>query len=258
MAEIHAVTRERHGNLRWHKPVNFSAFARDTVVVLASHELAKAMQALPVAFMMKEELCLPVAVLGLQAEQNLFVAADGSWLGKYIPLQYRTHPFRLLRRSEQEDYILCINEAQANLTGSGPGEPFFGDDGKPAPAVGDITNQLMHFEKDRTVSRRRYEQLKQLELVEPWPIKVQKPDGSETGLAGLYRVNETRLRELSGEEMVALRDTGAFMVLYAQLLSMQNLMVLGELAARQMRPEPQQATSAQFGDNGLISFDNLR
>ncbi|MGM0760015.1 MAG: SapC family protein [Thermodesulfobacteriota bacterium] len=43
--------------------------------------------------MHQQETYIPVLLTGLGSEQNLFVNADGKWIGNYLPACVRTGPF---------------------------------------------------------------------------------------------------------------------------------------------------------------------
>ena len=52
----------------------------------------------------------PVALLGLNAGQNLFVDAAGKWQASYVPAIIRRYPFALTPRGTDGQYIVCLDE----------------------------------------------------------------------------------------------------------------------------------------------------
>jgi len=55
-------------------------------------------------------------------------------------------------------------------------------------------------------------------------------DAGEQNVAGLFRIDEAALNQLPAEAFMELRDAGALLCAYCQLLSMQHLQTLGQLA----------------------------
>jgi hypothetical protein len=63
-------------------------------------------------------------------------------------------------------------------------------------------------------------------------VRPSPPDSKSSCIKveGLYRIDEVALNALSAEPFQEVRAAGALPVAYCQLLSMQHLAVLGELA----------------------------
>lgn len=85
MADYHVIIREQHGHQYWLKQSSYRFASSDALCPLVAQELPTAVLSLPIGFIAEEEHFVPVAVQGLAAGQNLFVAADGRWLTSYIP-----------------------------------------------------------------------------------------------------------------------------------------------------------------------------
>lgn len=85
MANLQAVSKERHADKRWQWYSSYSFAASDAVAALVVRELPKALMSLPIGFISIEDRCVPVAVQGLVGGQNLLVAPDGRWLGTMCP-----------------------------------------------------------------------------------------------------------------------------------------------------------------------------
>ena len=79
MPNYHVITRERHGAKRWLRYTGYAFAMREAVMPLALAELAKAALSLPIGFIAQGDGFVPAAVMSLQPEKNLFVAADGRW-----------------------------------------------------------------------------------------------------------------------------------------------------------------------------------
>ena len=262
MSSIHPVTVSRHGNQRWQRYSNYAFAAQDAVCPLVAQELPRALMSLPIGFVATAEGFAPVAVLGLQAGQNLFVAPDGRWLGDYVPATYRGYPFGLAN-TEDGQQVLCIDEA-SGLLRDGEGEPFFAEAGNPSKPLADVLDFLTQVASNRQATQRACAMLQAHGLLQPWPIKVLGEKG-EQDVTGLFRIDEAALNSLPAVAFMAVRDAGALSLAYCQLLSMQHLVQLGELArahAQAVQQKAAQSPSAELdlaflNQSGTFSFGSL-
>ena len=221
------ITFERHAAQRWLRPAGHSFTAQDATALLTLAELPQAALHLPIAFVLHEEMFLPVAVLGLAPGKNLFVALDGRWVGGYVPAVYSAYPFALAPAAEGK-VALCINEA-SGLLSSGAGEPFFTDGGVPNPAVAEVLGVLNQQVAQQQATARVCALLAQHQLIEPWAITLQG-GAEQQAVTGLHRISERLLNQLAAPALVELRNAGALAMAYCQMLSMQHLQMLGKLA----------------------------
>lgn len=229
------VSSERHRDLRWTPFADYS-FARSAQVasvVLA--ELPRAILSLPIGFLRGNEVVQPVALLGLRPEENLFVGADGRWLGPYVPAAFRGYPFRLLPLEGDSRMALCVDES-SGLIGADEGEPFFGPDGQPAERVRKVVEFLSQVENNRQATIKAAGALDAAGLLVPWPIELQEGE-KRRRVEGLWRVDEEALNRLEGAALASLRDVKALALAYMSLVSMQHLALLVELLKRKNTEE---------------------
>lgn len=246
-----AVSRAKHANLRWSGPTRFDFAARDAIVPLVAQEFPRAQLCMPIAFVAQGDGFSPVAVLGLQAGRNLFVAADGRWLdGCYIPAMYRGYPFALAAGADGQQVLVCAEDSA--LISETAGAAFFDAQGNPDPAVQAVLDFLAQVQQNRAVTERICSALAQYGLIQPWPISLQM-EGDARRVEGLFRIDETALNALPAESLAALHQVGALPVAYCQLLSMQHLPQLGKLnAAQQASVRLQSAAAAGEPGQGFL------
>ncbi len=256
MTPIIPVTHSRHAARRWRRFSSFAFAANSAVIPLVGAELARAALAFPIAFIEHGGGFVPAAVLGMQSDRNLFVAADGRWLGAYVPAAMRGFPF-VLGATEDGKNLLCFNEASGLITDAQEGERFFEDDGTPSAAVRQVLGFLTKIEQNRTVTAAACAALQARNLIEPWPITLKTEQG-ERKIAGLFRANEVALNALDDEAFLSLRKAGAFPLAFAQLVSMPQLRLLGELAGARAQPVPQvqlgQDLDLSWLEGGTLKF----
>lgn len=230
MPVFRAVAPSTFAAKRWKRYTRYAFAVHDALAPLVAHELPRAALHLPTAFALQGEAFTPVAVLGIQPGQNLFVAPDGRWLGGYTPAAYRAHPFALASLPDGQQ-VLAFDEASGLLT-EADGEPFFDADGTPAQGVKDVLAFLTQVQANRAHTDRICQVLVEHALLQPWPITVQG-DGGERMMQGLHRIDEAALNALPTDALKAVQQAGALPVAYCQLLSVQHLPRLGELARGQ-------------------------
>lgn len=256
MPNIVPISRERHAGKCWKRFDSYAFAAHTALVPLVAAELPKAAMSMPIAFVQQDAHYIPVAVLGIEPNANIFVAPDGRWLGAYVPSALRSHPF-LLVKGEGDNRILCMDEDSGLLTGVGQGEPFFADSGEPAEGLKQVLDFLQQVERNREQTERVCEVLARLELIQPWPIRLKAGDG-ERRIQGLSMIDEARLNQLSDEAFLELRRAGALPMIYCQLLAMQHITLLGrlfDLRAKGERSAAKPAASFALEDQDVLKFD---
>ncbi len=227
MPNIQVISHARHTTMRWKRFTSYDFAAKDACAALVVQELAHAMLHVPIAFLASADAYVPVAVQGLALGQNLFVNHDGRWLGSYVPMVYRCHPFAYAETTPGQQ-VLCFDE-DSGLLSPTEGESFFDADGKPSTAVSEVMGFLGQMTAGRQQTQRICALLQKHNLFEPWPIKIVGEHG-EQALAGLYRINEAAMNKLPADAFIELRDAGALVCVYCQLLSAPHLQTLGKLS----------------------------
>lgn len=258
------LTLSQFSGKRFLRPSSYTFAAKDTIASLVAQEFPKAALSLPIGFVAAGEGFAPVAVLGLQPGQNLFVSLEGRWLGGYIPATYRGYPF-LLADAEEGRQVLCINDAHGAISET-EGEAFFGVDEQPTEAVKDILNFLNQVATNRLGTSKVMAVIQKHQLISPWPIKLQSATQQEQIVEGLYRIDEVALNSLPATALEEVRQSGGLPLIYCQLLSMQHLPMLGKLAqalheAERVASMPKSNESdldmSFLADDMTISFNNL-
>jgi len=258
MPNFQVVSREAHSDKRWQKNTHFSFAAHDTLCPLVVRELPRAMMNLPIGFVVQDEKYIPVAIQGLQPSENLLVANDGKWRGRFLPEAYRGYPFTLATSSDADTLVLCFDEDSGLLTDEVAAEKFFLDDGKPSNTI----DGILKFLSENTASKKATESicttLQEEALFEPWPIQFELGGESEPKTVnGLFRINESALNELSGDSLLKLRDTRALTVAFCQLLSMSHLQQLVNLMQISLKQPTSKFVFDELDSGGSLNFDNL-
>jgi hypothetical protein len=261
MANYQVVSHADHAHMRWSKFTDYTHAGSEAIAPLVFQEFPAAARYLPLGFMEADGNYVPVAIQGLQPGRNLLVAADGRWLGGYVPAKYRSFPFTLAN-SEDGQQVLCVDAESGLLTSTSEGEALFDEDGQPSMATQKILAFLSAIAANRQTTESVCAVLRKHDVIQPWPIKIATKSG-HLDVGGLFRIDENTFNTLPIDALDEIRKVGALPVVYLQLMSMQNLSLLGRLADMHASNEsklqslPDTLDLEYLNDSGNISFGNL-
>ena len=264
MAELAAITPERHAKKVWKHVTDYAFVAEDSVIPLVGAELSTAALAMPIGFIKLDAGYQLVAITSLQPGTNLYVAPDGKWLGGYIPAVLRAYPFQLAQHEGAGEFILCINEASGLVVeNTEDGNAFFDDQDQPTQGIKDFLNFLTQIKASRDGTEGAVNALADAGLITPWEINLKQGE-KVVPVEGLYSVDESALNKLDDEDFLAVRKAGGLALAYAQLLSMNQLVVLERLGKLQGQFLEQQAANSEAAnltgfslseDEGSLMFE---
>ncbi|RAK57726.1 SapC family protein [Phenylobacterium deserti] len=235
------LTPDLHKNLGVNRTEGPFKFAKaGHAIPLTVGEFPLAAVSGPIIFVGDEKL--PLAVMGLNAGENMFVRDDGLFEpGVYVPAYVRRYPFVFAQDNEQQQLVLCVDRA-ADFIGEKADLPFFNADGSPSDYTKNCIEFCNSFEMERQRTMSFVQLLKDLDLFETKTstFTPTNPDGSAGQpqmIAEYFGVSEEKLNALPAEKTIELRDNGALAQIYAHLLSLVGWDRLIAVAlARQVQP----------------------
>jgi hypothetical protein len=199
---------------------------------------------LPLAFTRKPDNTLAmVAVLSLEKDNNSHVGPKGLWMGGYMPVVVRAHPFAL---AEQKDKAVVIVNEDSDWLSTQEGRSLFEPNGSPSEVLNNMTNLLQNRfprpVRDHPV----------MVAVDQADILVPLSEVSED----LLKVDPKKLADLDDREFVELRQKNALAIIYAQLMSLPRVNRVKNLARRKEKmSERRQHDPGLIQDDDIISFD---
>ena len=216
------ISAARHAGVSVEAIDSYAFSAGVNAVPLMAIEFPRASAEYAVVFAAEGEDVMPVVVLGVRNEQNLYLSADAHWKADYIPAFIRRHPFVFSASADGHSLTLCIDEAHPGVNREGRGNALFGDDGKPTAYVEKVLEFLKafqrHFERTRAFGRH----LKALGLLEPRQANVTTPAGEKLTLGGFMVASRDKLRALGGDALQQLARNDELEMLYLHLASLRN------------------------------------
>ncbi|MEL7489754.1 MAG: SapC family protein [Pseudomonadota bacterium] len=221
------LTKETHGGKGVTRPATpFGFCSKIRAVPLTISEIPSAMKDYPVVFMSQEDP-IPLAVLGLVDDVNLFVDEKGDWeQNRYIPGYIRRYPFALASETGGDRMAIVIDGAHEGVKEGGE-IPFFDANGESSEATKQAIEFCKQYEQDRQMTVQFMEQLKPLDLIKGQTAQY-TPQGSteQKVFAQYFGVDEKALQDMSDEKFLELRKSGLLAVIYAQLMSLSNWRLL--------------------------------
>jgi hypothetical protein len=217
------LSKEAHGKLGVKTTEHPYAFTAKThLVPLTVTEFGPTALCYPIIFVGAEKT--PVAVLGVNANENLFVDGQGAFASEcYLPAYIRRYPFVLANDPENQRMIVCIDR-DAPMIGENADAPFF-EKGELSSFAKNAVEFCNNFEGERQRTESFVKLLTDLDLFENKKAKFtpQNPDGTpgaEQIIADYTGVSEDKLNALPAEKLKELRDNGALAQIYAHLVSL--------------------------------------
>jgi hypothetical protein len=174
-----------------------------------------------------------LAVTGLTAGQNLFVAGDGAWeTHRYVPAYIRRWPFfavqvRVEGATPKTDALICVDES--GLDAAAPA--LFDADGKATDAFRPYETLVREMEGASNQTARLIESLTMHNLLMPFEAHAFPKQGGDLHLTGMFRVDENRLNALEGKVIKGMMKRGELSRIYAHLMSLDNFKFLLDRSA---------------------------
>ncbi|KTF69666.1 SapC family protein [Sphingomonas sp. HT-1] len=125
-------------------------------------------------------------------------------------------------------------DARAARFSTEEGEPLFGDDGTPAPALRRIQQVLAQLHRGADASTLFIDALLAHGLVEPIDLSLRFDDGRTLQLAGLYTVSLDGVHALDDATALGLFRSGQLALIYAMAGSLRQIPVLAARRNRQL------------------------
>lgn len=236
------ISRDLHAKIKIRPLTSFAFAAGSAAIPIYGGEIVAMSHEVPVAFMRDAGGFVTTALLGLRGGQNLLVDPQGRWIGAHIPAIWKRGPFRLAQVDGQDGrMVLCLDDADPQINET-EGLPLFDESGAPTALIESASTLLSQIERDSRATRAICALLSRLELLTPWNLEVTQIDGSTQRISDLYQVDEAKIGTLSAEALVELRDAGALPLIYAHLLSLSKVTLLGRLSKLADERAKQQAT----------------
>lgn len=239
------ISSQEHGSWRI-RPIDSVAFAaKEHAIPVTIDEFAITQRFLPIVFSAGDNP-VPLALMGLNEGVNTWIGDDGKMVQEgYLPAYLRRYPYLLARlRPDAEELSLCIDPTSNVIGPFEDGEPLF-DGAEPSDAVKGVLTFCEQFETAGAKTGQFMKELVESELLMDGEVSIQvTPESQPFIYRGFQMVNEEKLRDLRGDQLRKMNQSGMLPLIHAHLFS---LALMREIFARQMAQGklPSEAQSVQ-------------
>lgn len=223
------VNKARHAATRIKQIEGFGFASQFHIASVMVHEFARASAIYPVVFLEDKaaDEFRPVALMGLEQGENLFVDAQGKWASSYVPAIIRRYPFALASTGQEGQFTVCIDEG-SELVNQTDGVALFDENGEPSSAIENVKRYLGELQQMDTFTRAFSKYFAEHNLFTPLNMRVRQGEQARN-ITGCYVVNEERLNNLSNDRFLEMREKRYLPAVYAHLVSLAQIERLMQL-----------------------------
>lgn len=227
-----------HKNLKVNRRFSKGCGYDYNVARVVPMELSLAQREYPLFFLKNPETgdFETIAMLGFTEGENLYLG-DDHWDAGYVPLSMERQPFLIGFQEQMDDGVptqvpvVHVDLDHPSISET-EGVPVFLPQGGESPYLEHVNSVLQAIHQGHEAGREFSQVLDGLELIESLDLSIEFKDGSKQSFAGLYTVNEDRLRDLTPEALATLHEGYHLRNIYMMLAS---LPVLEKLIERKNR-----------------------
>lgn len=243
--QVVPVNKDRHAGKKVRMSNDFKFASKFHVAYVTVHEFARAASIYPILFLEDKDNdeFRPVALMGLDAGENLFVDANGQWSATYIPAIIRRYPFALSKAQEADRYIVCVDEASELLSDT-EGAPLFDEQGNPTQVIENVKRYLGELQQMDQMTHEFTQFLIQNNLLTPLNMRVNAAN-QVRNITGCYVINEERLNNFTDAKFLEVRQKSYLPAIYAHLISLSQIERLANLKQPEAAKASAEASSAQ-------------
>lgn len=224
MTELVELSNSEHGTLRVVDNAALAFMKQQHILTVRVKEITQAISSFPV-FLVKNPhtgMWNISALTSFDIGQNLFVD-DNKWNAIFTPTSMQTFPFFLMNvAGENKGYTIGI-APQDQAFSTTQGQSVFEPSGKPSLLLSRVKTLLEADIKNDIQSYQFAQKLESMQLIKRINLVVQYGDGTVQTLKGMNTIDETKLQQLSNDDLGALNKQGYLMPIHAMLMSIIQL-----------------------------------
>ena len=222
---LEALNSGQHSKYRIRRLESAPAMGSTHAVPVTVDEFALLQRHYPIVFSVGGDP-VPLALMGLSEGINAFLDETGlpREQGLYIPAYMRRYPFLLARlRPDSDELSLCFDPTSGAVGEFEEGEALFDGD-QPSEATKAILQFCEQFETAGQRTAAFIQELKNSDLLMDGEVAIQ-PEGASQPFVyrGFRMVDEEKLRELRGDELRKMNQSGLLPLIFAHLFSLSQI-----------------------------------
>ncbi len=202
-------------------------------IPLTAEEFVHASRHFPIVFSIADSP-VPLALMGLNEGVNTFFDDEGKITGPvYVPAYARRYPFMLAKLSpETEELSLCFDPTSDLVGEFKDGTPLFNGE-EPSDACKATLDFCRNFEEAGFRTQAFVDELIKHDLLMEGEVSIQQ-EGNENPFVyrGFKMVDQEKLRELRGDVLRSMNQSGMLALVFAHLFSLEHM---SEVFGRQVQ-----------------------
>jgi hypothetical protein len=219
--DLQPLNSGQHGNLKLKRLLTVPEVGKTHAIPVTVEEFAHAQRNFPIIFSAGDEP-VPLALMGLNEGVNTFLDDEGMPIGQptYMPAYLRRYPFILARLQPDSDELSLCFDPSSGAFDEKEGEPLFDGD-QPSELTRNVLQFCEQFETAGLRTQAFMTDLQASGLLMEGEVSIQ-PDGVDQPFLyrGFRMVDEEKLRDLRGDELRKMSQSGMLPLIYAHLMSL--------------------------------------
>jgi hypothetical protein len=225
MNQYQILNREKHRRLRVR--TGYGAALGDAVMCVMTYpmEFRDIQGCYPILFTKDPNTggFFAAAVLGLEADQNLFLQGD-RWDATYVPTMVQRQPFLIATGGKGNDKPPVVSlDLDHPRVSEDEGEALFDSDGRPTEFLNQKIALLDKLHRGLQHGSGFIDTLLQHQLLVQVVLDLAFTDGGKKTLQGFYCIAEERLHQLKGDVLESLNQAGYLQPVFMAVASLSRV-----------------------------------
>jgi len=225
MSQYQTLNREKHRRLRVR--TGYGAALGDAAMCVMTYpmEFRDIQGCYPILFTKDPNTggFFAAAVLGLEADQNLFLQGD-RWDATYVPAMVQRQPFLIATGGQGDDKPPVVSlDLDHPRVSQDEGEELFDGEAEPSGYLKQKIALLDKLHRGLQHGRGFIDALLQHQLLVQLVLDLAYADGGKKTLQGFYCIAEERLYQLKGDALESLNQAGYLQPVFMAVASLSRV-----------------------------------
>ena len=231
MKKIVPLTYEKHGRLRLIEQRDFSGHREENFVPVVFQEFSAMATEFPLVFVRNKKTgdFMPSALMGLDQATNLY-CQTATWQPTFIPTSFTLEPFAVTQLGSGVGDSEIALDQNSPLLSETSGEKLYLEDGAATDYLKAKKENVVKITEQSLQAVEICRYLAEKKLLVSRTLKLQYSEESRKyEIEGVFVIDDKIFKNLPDKEFRELRDRGLLAMIYAHLVSLQQIHRLSRL-----------------------------
>ena len=231
MKKIVPLTYEKHGRLRLIEQRDFSGHREENFVPVVFQEFSAMATEFPLVFVRNKKTgdFMPSALMGLDQATNLY-CQTATWQPTFIPTSFTLEPFAVTQLGSSVGDSEIALDQNSPLLSETSGEKLYLEDGAATDYLKAKKQNVVKITEQSLQAVEICRYLAEKKLLVSRTLKLQYSEESRKyEIEGVFVIDDQIIKNLPDKEFQELRDRGLLAMIYAHLVSLQQIHRLSRL-----------------------------